>query len=217
MVETGDSVRDSVGESIGIGEGSVGELMLLEVAPASLDIIQFGGVFRQPFGGEPGALGERLCGQFAAMDRSVVENRDQRPGAFGGAVGGAELVEQGNEVGRALGGAGMHQKVPADGIEGAEHRPLFRLAGGLDAQLGAAPGPAAGQIGMRERLGFVEEDQINRPCCRLGLQIGEVLTAGRDRGRVLAPLEGVARPPPGKPPWRSWCESQRGEIAGPPR
>src|SRR5690348_11389458 len=96
VVETGDSVRDSVGESIGIGEGSVGELMLLEVAPASLDIIQFGGVFRQPFGGEPGA---------------------QRPGAFGGAVGGAELVEQGNEVGRALGGAGMHQKVPADRIE----------------------------------------------------------------------------------------------------
>ena len=43
MVETGDGVRDGVGESIGIGEGSVGELMLLEVAPASLDVVQFRG------------------------------------------------------------------------------------------------------------------------------------------------------------------------------
>ncbi len=46
VVETGDSVRDGVGESVGIGEGAIGELMLLEVAPASLDVIQLGGVFR---------------------------------------------------------------------------------------------------------------------------------------------------------------------------
>src|SRR5829696_1457514 len=61
--------------------------------------------------------------------------------------------------GRALGGAGVHEQTPAEWIEGPEHRPLFRLAGGLDAQLGAAPRPAACQIGMRERLGFVDEHQ----------------------------------------------------------
>src|SRR5215216_5234589 len=105
VVEAGDSVRDDAGESVGIGEGSVGELMLLEVALASLDVIQFGGIFRQPFEGEPGALGERAGCQFAAVDRSVVENRDQGPGAFGGAVGSAKLVEQGNKVGGALGRA----------------------------------------------------------------------------------------------------------------
>src|ERR671916_2874155 len=99
VVQAGDSVRDGAGESIGIGEGSVGELMLLEVAPASLDIIQLGGVFRQPFEGEPGALGKRLCCQPAAVDRPIVENRDQGPGAFGGAVSGAEVIEQGEEVG----------------------------------------------------------------------------------------------------------------------
>src|SRR4051812_47235840 len=70
VVETGDSVRDGAGESVGIGEGAVGELMLLEVAPASFDIVQFGGVFRQPFEGKPGARGERLCGQLATMDWS---------------------------------------------------------------------------------------------------------------------------------------------------
>jgi hypothetical protein len=71
----------------------------------------------------------------------------------------------------------------------------------LDAQLGAAPGPAACQIGMRERFGFVEEHQIDRPCCGLGFQIGEVPTAGLNSGRVLAAFESVARPPPGKMGW----------------
>src|SRR3954454_18681584 len=106
MVETSDSVRDGAGESVDIGEGAVGELMLLEVAPASLDVVQFGGIFRQPFEGKPGARGERLCGQLAGVDRPVIENRDQGPGAFSGAVGGAELVEQIDKVGGALGGAG---------------------------------------------------------------------------------------------------------------
>ena len=164
-----------------------------------------------------GRCGERAGGQLAGVDRPVVENRDQGPGAFGGAVGGAELVEQGDKVGGALGGAGMHEKAPAHRIKGPEHRPLFRLAGRLDAQLGAAPRPAARQIGMRERLGFVEEHQIDRARCGLGFQIGKALAAGLDRRCVLAPFEGVARPPPGKPLWRNWCESHRGEIAGPPR
>src|SRR5215208_7273358 len=106
-------------ESVGIGESMVGELMLFEVAPASFDIVQLGGVFRQPFEGEPGTLGKRLCCQFAAVDRSVVENRDQGPGSFGGAVCGAELVEQGQEVGGALGRAGVHEKAPVHRIKGA--------------------------------------------------------------------------------------------------
>src|SRR3954454_7373934 len=217
VVKTGDSVRDGAFESVGISEGTIGEIMLFEIAPASLDVIQLGGVFRQPFDGEPGAFGESTGCQPADVDRPVVENRDQGPGAFGGAVGGAELVEQGNKVGGALGRAGVHQKTPMHRIKGAEHRPLFRLAGRLDAQLGAAPSPAARQIRMCKRLGFVEEHQINRPCCRLGFQIGEVPTTGLNCGCVLAPFEGVARPPPGKPLWRNWYASQRGEIAGPPR
>jgi hypothetical protein len=181
-------------ESVGIGESMVGELMLLEVAPASFDIVQLGGVFRQPFEGKPAALGERLCGQLAAMDRSVVEYRDQGPGSFAGAVGGAKLVEQGDKIGRALGRAGMHEKLPTHRIKGPEHRPLCRLTRRLDAQIRSAPSPAARQIGMRERLRFVEKYQVDRPCCGLFFQIGEVLTAGLNRRCVLAPFEGVARP-----------------------
>src|SRR6185312_15054278 len=70
---------------------------------------------------------------------------------------------------------------------------------------------------MRERFGFVEEHQINRPRCGSGFQIGKVATARLDRCCILAPLEGVARATEDKPLWRNWCESHRGEIAGPPR
>src|SRR3954469_8376000 len=111
----------------------------------------------------------------------------------------------------------MYEKALAYRIKGPEHRLLFRLAGRFDPQIDAAPGPAARQIGMRERLGFVEEHQIDRACRGLSFQIGKVLAAGRDRGCVLAPFEGVTRPPPGKPLWRNWCERHCGEIAGPPR
>ena len=46
VVETGDSIRDGAGESVGIGKGTISEIMLLEVTPASLDVIQLGGIFR---------------------------------------------------------------------------------------------------------------------------------------------------------------------------
>src|ERR671916_3052245 len=104
-----DSVKNGAGESVGIGEGAIGQIMLLEIAPASLDVVQLGGIFRQPLDGEPGTLGKRAGCQFAAVDRSIVENRDQGPGAFGGAVGGAKFVEQSDKIGRALGGAGVHE------------------------------------------------------------------------------------------------------------
>ena len=61
VVETGDSVRDGAGESVDIGESAIGKLMLLKIAPASFDVVQFGGVLGQPFEGKPSALGERLC------------------------------------------------------------------------------------------------------------------------------------------------------------
>jgi hypothetical protein len=199
VVETGDRVRDGAGESVGVSESAVGELMLLEVAPASFDVVQLRGVFRQPFEGQPGARGKRLCCQLAGVDRPVVENRDQRPVAFGDAVGGAKLVEQIDKVGGALGGAGVHQKAPTHRIEGPEHRLFLCLPGCFDAQVRSAPGPAARQIGMRERLGFVEKHQIDRSRCGLGFQIGKVLAAGLDRRCVLAPFEGVRRATKDKP------------------
>src|SRR3954447_24822436 len=94
---------------------------------------------------------------------------------------------------------------------------FFCLAGCLDAQLGAAPRPAARQIGMRECFGFVEEHQIDCPRYGSSFQVDKALTARLDRCCILAPFERVARAPEGNPLWRNWCDSHRGEIAGPPR
>ena len=52
---------------------------------------------------------------------------------------------------------------------------------------------------MRERLGFVEEHQINHPRCGSSFQVGKALTARRDRCCILAPFERVARATEGKP------------------
>ncbi len=75
-VEADDSIMDGAVERVCVGESMVGEIVLLEVAPTSLDIVQLGGVFRQPFEGEPRTRKERLCCELAAVDWSVVENRD---------------------------------------------------------------------------------------------------------------------------------------------
>jgi hypothetical protein len=109
------------------------------------------------------------------------------------------LIEQVDKVSGALGRAGLHQKTPMHRIKGPEHRPLFRLAGRLDAQVRSTPGPAAGQIGMRERLGFVEEHQIDRTRRGLGFQVDEPLAARLDRRCILAPFEGMAWATEGKP------------------
>jgi hypothetical protein len=38
VVETGDSIRDGAFESVDIGDGTIGQIMLLEVAPTSLGL-----------------------------------------------------------------------------------------------------------------------------------------------------------------------------------
>jgi len=52
---------------------------------------------------------------------------------------------------------------------------------------------------MRERLGFIDEHQIDCAGRGPGFQIGKVLTAGLNCSCVLAPFERVAWPTEGKP------------------
>ena len=59
----------------------VGEVMGLEIAPDRLDVVEFGGVFRQPLDGEPvcagGQGGERAL---AGVDRTIVLDQHDRLG-----------------------------------------------------------------------------------------------------------------------------------------
>src|SRR6202795_1486644 len=99
---------DSAVEMIDIGEGLMREEVTFQIAPGSLDVVEFGSVFRQPFDGQPIARGK--CGPrgLAGMDRAVVEHEDD---GFVGPAGAwpvdrVEAAEEGDEVAAELGGAG---------------------------------------------------------------------------------------------------------------
>ena len=61
----------------------MGQVMGFEVAPDQLNIVEFGGVFRQPLDGEPvcacGQGGERA---FAGVDRTALSRHRALAGAF---------------------------------------------------------------------------------------------------------------------------------------
>ena len=152
LVEPIDPAVDGMVEVIGVGKGAVGEVVPLEVAPAALDGIELGGIFGQPFEREPGPFGERLGGELARMDRTIVHHDDQRLEAFPLAIGLADMVEQTDKVARALGGTGMNEKLALGRVEGPQHRTPLGLARRLDAQVRAAPGPAMRQVRMGARL-----------------------------------------------------------------
>ena len=55
----------------------------LEFAPHDLDVVEFGGIFGEPFDGEPvRAGGECGAGRLADVDRAVIENNDDRLGGI---------------------------------------------------------------------------------------------------------------------------------------
>jgi hypothetical protein len=78
-VHVDDAAVNACFEVFGIDEGPVGEVMTLQIAPGEFDVVEFGGVFRQPLDGEPGTGCERLAGQPAGVDRTVVEDENRRP------------------------------------------------------------------------------------------------------------------------------------------
>src|SRR3982751_1411469 len=68
-VERSNRLVDGAVEVIGAGERLMSEVMPLQVAPETLDIVQLRSIFRQPLDGEPvGALGERGAACLAGED-----------------------------------------------------------------------------------------------------------------------------------------------------
>ena len=122
-------------EDIRIGEGLMGEIVGLEIMPDGFDVIEFGCIFRQPFGGEPvGALGKSCQGRLARVDRTVVEHDDSRLDLRTG-FGTIELIERlemHDEVGAALGwrgGDGQLALLPIKGLSGISCvRPVLSLS-----------------------------------------------------------------------------------------
>ena len=185
MVGAGFACVDGMIERVEIGKGLVGQVPRLEVAPDGFDVVEFGGVFRQPFDSKPvrARLQCRACGA-ADMDRAHVENHDdgldRLPGP--GAVAAVDFLQKGNEISAALGWRGMDDQPTRGAVERAHHGDLPRLAGGLNPQIGTAFCPGARQkcLARKQRVvlraddqrGTVETDQraIRH---RAGLAVGE--------------------------------------------
>ena len=100
-IEFPDGVMDGLIEVVRSGEGLVGEVMPLQVAPETLDIVQLRSVFRQPLDREPvGTRGKGGASRLAGVDRTVIE--DQNEGldrdAELGTVAAVDLLQASDEV-----------------------------------------------------------------------------------------------------------------------
>jgi hypothetical protein len=77
-VELDDSLLDGIIEVIRTGECLMSEVMPLQVAPDSFNVVQFRSVFRQPLDREPvGALGEGGTRRLAGVDRAIIQDQNE--------------------------------------------------------------------------------------------------------------------------------------------
>src|SRR4051794_36678779 len=77
-VELSNRFVDGAVEVIRTVERLMSEVMPLQVAPETLDVVQLRSIVRQPLDGEPvGALGERGAACLAGVDRAVVQDEHE--------------------------------------------------------------------------------------------------------------------------------------------
>ena len=229
MVHVGNTLMDSAVEMIDIGEGLMREEVAFQIAPGTLDVVEFRGIFRQPFDGQPIARGKRGPRGFADMDRAIVENKDDGLVRAAGAwpVDRVEAAEEGDEVTTALGGAGARDQLVSGPVESADDRPLLGLPRRLDPQIAAAFGPGVGKIGMGERFRLIAEQQGDIAGLCLLLQQAQAQPGALDRIGVLPALQRVPRPwafspracpvAPGEAPFFSTTLSRDVEMRSPVR
>src|ERR1700674_4386006 len=112
---------DSAVEMIDIGEGLMREEVAFQIAPGSLDVVQFGGIFRRPFDGQPIPRGKRGPRGSADMDGAVVEHEDNGFVVPAGAwpVDRVEAAKEGDKVAAALGGARVDDQLMSGEVESA--------------------------------------------------------------------------------------------------
>ena len=78
LVEVLNSIPDARVEVGGVPERAVGQVVALEVAPASFNVVQLRGVARQPLDGDPRPLGQCRPSGPAGVDGSVVSHQHNR-------------------------------------------------------------------------------------------------------------------------------------------
>ena len=112
------------------------------------------------------------------------------------AIKAVEPLQKRDEIGDAFGLAHVRDQPPSGVIERSHHRNLLGLAGRRNAQIGPTLGPSSGQIGMRQRLALVDEEQHVIAGLRLRLAQRQPEADAVGGVGVLAPLQAMSRPTP---------------------
>jgi hypothetical protein len=157
MIELIDRDSDGLVEFVDGAEGTVREKVAFKITPRAFNIIQFRGVFGQPFDGQPRTPLESGAGQLADMDGAIVEHQDHRlwDVSWPRPIKLVEALQQADKVGTALGPAAMDDKLIGGMIECADQRQLARLSGRRHPQIGSAFSPGMRQVRVGQRLGLV--------------------------------------------------------------
>lgn len=181
-----------------VGEGLMGQVVRLEIAPDDLDVVELGCVFWQPLDGKPVlARFEGLAGELADVDRPVVLNQHDRlyGASWLGAVQMVELNQVSDEVAGALGRTCVHDQLARDMIERAD-RHFFGLSRRRYPQVGTAPGPRPRQIRVCQGLALVAIKENDAASLGLGLAQLKAQPDARDLAGILAAFQRVPGPPP---------------------
>src|SRR3954465_15823395 len=203
-VELSNRFVDGAVEVIRTVERLMREVMPLQVAPETLDVVQLRSIVRQPLDGEPGgALGERGAACLAGVDRAVVQDEheglDRNPEL--GPIAPIDLLQESDEVRASFGPAGVNNELALRPVEHAEHRHFRRLARGRNAQIGPSLGPDVRQVRMGERIGLVAEEQHD--VTGLSLRFEQLPAQARPVHGVgvLPTFQRVAGSPPAEAPF----------------
>src|SRR5215212_4774164 len=100
-IEFPDGVVDGLIEVVRSGEGLVSEVIPLQVAPETLDIVQLRSVFRQPLDPEPmSPLREGRPSRLTGVDGAVVEHKHDglEHAAELGTIAAVDLLQESDEV-----------------------------------------------------------------------------------------------------------------------
>src|SRR3954453_12317808 len=220
-VELSNRFVDGAVEVIRTVERLMSEVMPLQVAPETLDVVQLRSIFRQPLDGEPGgALGERGAACLAGVYRAVVQDEheglDRNPEL--GPIAPIDLLQESDEVRASFGPAGVNDELALRPVEHPEHRHFGALARRWNAQIGPSFGPDMRQVRMGERFGLVAEEQHDVARFGLGFEQLPAQAGAIYSVRVLTTFQRVARTAPAESPlWRSTTDSREQEMRTPAR
>ena len=211
---------DGAIEVLGVGEGLVGQMMRFEVVPDNLDVVEFGRVLGSHSTVSQWARAARaavvaLLTWIGPLSSTMTTGFIRMPGL--GPIQAIEHLQECNEIGAALGSAGVHNEAAGGVIERSIMATFLACPGDGTRRSAPHSGPGSGKIRMRQGLALVSEEKHDIAGLRLRLSQCQPEAHAVDGVAVLAALQGVTRPAPAELFLRSTLDRRDLEMVTPSR